>query len=487
MTVKITFVDIPTVNQILRFKYYPNFSATTPFTNSQTFVTTRAFPGQTTIKSTIELQAAEYANNFILDSAPGQFTINQTGAVVIISALVSSEIFDIEITGATVFATWEIVQDIEFVKDLPTDKLLMAYNNQTLIFNSTYAAALPKKATVTVNGFALDLYPRPNMTFYCNLKTYLEALVNTRKFFDTLQTDLIEGDADSFIYDYSNGMYLEANVNISIEHQDDTIFSVSRLLKVLAGVDQLQDYKRNEIPDTTECFVMQPVTDLSGNQFYAKYWRGYPFDISIYSKQNDIEIVNTQTLIDSTFTRKGFVNRLFFSDGENEINVSDVLSFAEGTNRLTVNDTNFLTLEVDNEGCEGIYLKWLNKYGGYTYWLFNKQYEIQRSTKDVGELFNDYNDLADTISPYTQIGKESQDEIKIATDAVTKQQNNLLSGLLRSPKVLMFTGTRYSKANFNDWIEVNLKPGRTRIKEAKIDLINYELTIELPKDYTQKL
>mgnify|MGYP003397757308 FL=1 len=53
--------------------------------------------------------------------------------------------------------------------DLPTDKILCAYNNNVIRFNSD-STETPISAVIEFNGLTVTLYPNPTGFFYFNFK-----------------------------------------------------------------------------------------------------------------------------------------------------------------------------------------------------------------------------------------------------------------------------------------------------------------------------
>jgi hypothetical protein len=60
----------------------------------------------------------------------------------------------------------------------------------------------------------------------------------------------------------------------------------------------------------------------------------------------------------------------------------------------------------------GIYLKWFNANGGYSYWLFDKFYSDTTSTKTIDEIVGKYDNLKNVNSFSTITGKELMQPIK---------------------------------------------------------------------------
>jgi hypothetical protein len=147
-------------------------------------------------------------------------------------------------------------------------------------------------------------------------------------------------------------------------------------------------------------------------------------------------------------------------------------------------DINFF-VEKTTSYCNGHYLKWLNSFGGWSYWLFYKGNE-NLQTKELGVLNNDFNNLEDTVSPVISLGTESQNAIALLQEGITKDEMLLLRDLLDSAKVYMFTGIAFTQSSDKDWIEVIVKSGNFRLSNARERLNNLSLTIELPMNVNRK-
>jgi hypothetical protein len=184
---------------------------------------------------------------------------------------------------------------------------------------------------------------------------------------------------------------------------------------------------------------------------------------------------------------------MVFSNGDDDETLEDILPLAEGYNTLRVMQ---LDTEADTDKFislhkvpykQGVYLKWLNALGGYSYWLFEDTYSIDRSTKQLGELDRDNDNLEDTFGRSIQIGKESQDSLKIIAELLTEDERRIVEGILDSPKIYLFTGKPFAQNGYRDWIEVSLKTTSARIKNPRQPLTNFTFDIELPMRYTQTL
>jgi len=378
---------------------------------------------------------------------------------------------------------------ILYEKPINEDKLRMAYNNDVIRFYSD-SGLEPMYVDVAIDLLTIRLYPGPNGRFFFNFKPYVAALINTRNFEDTLSTDLQTPDADTFIYGFSNGTYAQKEVTITITFDDESTETSVNTLSWLAGVEQLGS---DIVMMVDENYVLTPFKRETTNQYYLKYWQGYPFDIAFYRPNSVLYLKNETNLIEQEFNNASPVKRLFISDGRTDESLEDVLPMIEGFNSIRVmqveeggEDDKRIALEKIPYKC-GVYFKWLNKYGCYNYWLFEDTASLDRSSKSLGELDRDTANLEDTFARSIQIGKESQDNIRVIAELLNADERLILEGIIDSPKIYLFTGQPYARNDYRDWVEVSLKTSSVRIKNPKQPLNNFVLDFELPVRYTQTL
>ena len=366
---------------------------------------------------------------------------------------------------------------ILFTTDISQTNILFSHQNNVVVFKSD-SVKKALKVEITINGEMFVIYPNPLGVFYYNFYQYIQSSVNTKNLADDLNVDL----STAFIYNSEAGTYLENSIGFKIIFIDSTFEIISKSLKWILGCLQIEDYKSNPtIFPINAPFIL-------GSK-YVKYFEGYPFDISVYvGVSTKLQITNELNLLFiKTFTPSK-VNRIIFSDGNIDSTINDTLSIANGINdlKITSNAINvFLELEKQNN-CDGVYLKWLNNLGGWSYWLFEKESRV-RNTKDLGEVQNDYYNPIDTIGPTISIGKTSKDIIKTTTGIISLKEINLLESIIDSPKIYYFKGIPFSKNNFNDWIEVSLKTSSIILKNAKRNNFQFNIELEMPDRNTIKL
>lgn len=366
--------------------------------------------------------------------------------------------------------------------------ILPAFNNNIIEFKSD-SIVNSVQAKLTINSNEFIIYKLPSGWYRFNFKEISKTLVNHNNFKDELTTDIIDIDINSYTYQQIDGFY-SGGVNIEIKLINGSIENENFNISFLANVLNLENYK---FYDTTNPFLLLPNIKNTTNQYYAKYYEGYPFDFTFYEINGDNIQLQSEYSYLTNFERKGVLTRLFFGDGENDLinnslfqlsnNISKIEIFQ---NEITTNK--FLFLErVSLCNNDAIYLKWFNAQGGYSYYLFNKFYERNLNFGALGELDNDFYNLKNTTSPIIQIGRTSFDRIKVDSDLINENEFNFLVGILSSPKVYMFTGKPLARASFNDWVEVEIKTSSINLRSWKNRPTNIAFEFELPKRNNQNL
>ena len=375
---------------------------------------------------------------------------------------------------------------INYLKDVSETNFLFSHNNNVIEFSSDSTDTI-RDCIITVGTSIVTLYPRPDGTFYYNFKEVVSSLINTNNYTDDLNTDV----SVSYFYTWSSRVYLDLDVTISINFTNDTSDQDTKDLKFILSAVNLR-YYNSRFPYTVgvnQINLMLPLVSGANNTYYAKYFTGYPFDITIYREENtsldmDIDnLTNAQNIAYDSIEADFF--RFVFSDGRTDTSIEDVFSLVDGLNNirftLSGSDDKFLNLEKE-QGCSGVYLKWLNDSGGYSYWLFNNN-ASRRGYKEKGYLNNDFNNLEDTTSQQISLGLDSKDTLTVYGRNINENQKNLIATILDSPKVYLFTGTPFAQNNFNDWMEIKNKTRRYDLKQVKRDLFNISLSFELPNNY----
>lgn len=368
---------------------------------------------------------------------------------------------------------------IIYTKELPEDRLLMSFNNNILKFHSDNTIQA-LNCEVTLGGLnPIVLYPTPDGKFTLNVKDYVNSIISSNYFIDDLDFDI----TTEYIYDWTDRTLTSGAISLTINFIDATSESDTIYPTFLSSY--AQEMELNDQFDDKRLYLLhncERVNFQLGSPVYLKWFVGYPFDFTFYNNLNAVTF-KERFVATPTFTKTTKqVNRCFISDGTNESEIA-VLFDDGNTIQVTSTDLASFYIKIEKEVVDCFenkhYLKWINRFGGWNYWLFEYA-DVSRNTKDLGNINNNFSNIENTISRNIQIGKQSQDRMQLTTDVINEQVQTLLIDLLDSPKVMLFKGTPTQPNNYNDWVEVAISQSNYPIKNAKNILTEWRLTIELP-------
>lgn len=362
---------------------------------------------------------------------------------------------------------------IIFDKQITDVNLLLSYNNNTLVFK-TNSVSQVKMATVSFQGLVFTLFPDPANKFYFNFKYSVSTLLNENNFADenVFTTNILNN--------YTDKIFKSFNATFTIFFTNNTTETTTYQYNFLSAFVNLQNYKQL-YPGYP--FLKNTKMFLKPNTF-LKYWPGYPMDFTFYNGLlNDLTIIVNGD--PNTYTNTNRINRVLVDNGDETFGITEAFGLSEGYNTISINSVQ-IQLEKISNACDGHYLKFLNLFGGWNYWLFNKGNDTL-TTKDLGTINNDYEDILNTTSPFVSMGKTSENNITIKQENITPSELLILNDILESPKVYLFTGNKNEVAALNDWLEVTIKSGAFRVSNSKEKMTNLNLTIELPTNNTKTL
>ncbi|CAL2085089.1 hypothetical protein [Tenacibaculum sp. 190524A02b] len=364
-----------------------------------------------------------------------------------------------------------------FVNDLTSDKPLNTFNNNVIEFKASDSIKAVRHALVFVNGIKYELTPNLNNIFRFNFIQTAKVLNNLSYFKDTVEFDVTK----NIIY-HDLSLYNELNLQVKIVFEDGTEEVETKLYKFLNSVEQILRLK-NDV-DTR----LYPLTQNNLYISYLTYFEGYPFDISFYSNSNrEIKVRNKSTLHEITFEVTKGVNRFLISDGKTNISIENILPLHIGTNDLEfkIGDEVLFTVILNKVDAKcGVYLKWFNASGGYSYWLLTNNEERSIRTKTISEINTDFESFAELKSNISITGKNVIKTKRISSQLLSENEANYLEEIFSSPKVELLNDSMYLFDK--DWIGVKVLDGRVKTLSSKKKK-RFFVSIQLPKLYTQKL
>lgn len=128
----------------------------------------------------------------------------------------------------------------------------------------------------------------------------------------------------------------------------------------------------------------------------------------------------------------------------------------------------------------GIYLKWLNQQGAYSYHLFDKTSINKFTAKSTGTII----DNSDEYKGLLDIGKKLKKQKEIYTKLHVNHMP-LIESLLSSIEVYIYTAERYSKQN--KWTRIRIVAADIQYKQKYNGIVPVTVTCELPEPLTQHL
>lgn len=145
-------------------------------------------------------------------------------------------------------------------------------------------------------------------------------------------------------------------------------------------------------------------------------------------------------------------------------------------------------VELDTNECKGTYIKWLNEYGNYNYWLFPKSRDERTEGEEIFRINRNIFGYSYKFSNEFTVGFEGRKFITVR-DIVNKDFWYLFDSLVTSPEVYVLkdsweVGTDAGPEDWYKIIQSDVEFERTRYQRNTAEL---EFEFELPKPYTQKL
>lgn len=363
---------------------------------------------------------------------------------------------------------------IIFTKDLLS--LNPAYNNSIIQFKSS-TLTVPTKAEITTNGYTFPIVPL-NGVFTFNFKEIIKSLINKNRFEDSIIPDLTD---INFIYnDETISFYLGITIRVFSGHLTDV---ANKGYLFMRGVEQLPDYHRlSKITANVRCLL--PTKNYV--DYYCKYFEGYPFDFAIHglNQYTNIKLKNiTTNQVLETSTIAWGTGRYFLSDGANSATEMDELIQSSALNKIEfyANDVFKFNLYIQKvESDCGVYIKWLNSKGAYSYWKFDNIYKSTITPRTIDDFTGRYDNLQNLTSTSHLIGKTANQTLQV-TSKYTNEDAIYLSDLTTAPAVWIYVHNEpFQQQQPYDFIGVKISDTAFIALDTKKSKNKINLTITLP-------
>lgn len=356
-----------------------------------------------------------------------------------------------------------------------------AYNDSYIEFTSSLTGTT--KAVIQLEPSAtfpkpFEIYPNLNGRFLFNLKEPVKSRFNTNGFED-------------IYYIYPTGWsknientYLTQTINITDYGVETTGTTLNRTYEFYKSVKQVGEPVHNNPNQILN-------NSINGIDYNISYYEGYPFSfelqrvgdgdaIKVYNRNTSIFSNNLISDSNSTF-------RIYIDKVTTNWTTSNFLPLQDDLNKLEIYNTGVLTTNLNLKKVPakcGVFLKWFNDNGGYSYFLFDEFYNSNTSNKTIDEVTrNDFNNVNNGLkSPNKIIGKQANESLTVKA-TVDKNEVEHLRSLFTSPSVQLYT----SQSPFieGEFIDVTISGSHNYFTKKALNEV--KIKINLPEQITLSL
>lgn len=353
------------------------------------------------------------------------------------------------------------------------------YNDAYIEFNSDLVDN--NKAEITLSPASIFpkpfvIYPDLNGIYLFNLKEAVKVRLNDGGFTD-------DGFDTSVYWKSIEGVLLSQFVRIDV-------FSDSGSEFILINYDFFKGVKQiGERIYDNESQLLTFTED--GINHSLTYWEGFPFSVDIlkvgFTDIVTVKNTNTGVVSDGMLATSTNTFRLNIDRGEgNNWTSSNFLPLMTGRNELDVRingDFKSNLNVIKKKKCSGVYLKWHNRSGGYSHYLFDEFFVKNRSGKSIGKVLKDeFANVGDSSGIYDDLGKEGRQSLVVKAKYNDLDHGNL-EDLISSPHIQMYTSRL---ANIEGvFIDVEIEGSMSYSNKRGNN--NVSLIVELPELITQML
>lgn len=356
-----------------------------------------------------------------------------------------------------------------------------AYNDSIIEYTSTLTGVTYSNIYVGTNVF--KTYPVAGVFSY-NFKPVVSVLINKNRFKDSITPDF----TNAYVYkDNTLNYHLQPVIRV---YNNSTYEETIPSWEFIKSVEQLVGYReKSEIEKAIR--ILLPTNNKT--EYFLPYFEGYPTDFAIYGIPEGATYYfkNVSTISQSpTFTSETLgTHRVYLSDGGQNEYASNFLGLSTTDNlvELWVNGSFNSNITIKrNSSRSGVYLKWFNTSGSYSYWLFDPVYTETVQTKTLDDLNGEWDNLQNVSATSRIAGKSATKTLKVST-RYTSQEKEYITSILTSPIVEMYVASKpFSKTDVNKFIGVTINDGSTPSTNKSTNN-KMDLTITLPAIYTQTI
>ena len=351
-----------------------------------------------------------------------------------------------------------------------------AYNDSYISFYSDDMT--PTKAIITIEGviYPFTINPDNDGNFLFNLKESIKLNFNLDGFGDIEAI----GDEDGY-FESNPNLHKKLNVELFLVDKDsDNTDYISIDYDFYKGVKQT-----GEKLYTNNSQLLNYSTN--GIDYNLSYNEGFEFyiDLMYVESGKTIKIVNTNTteFFEYITTNSGS-QRIWLDKGNGTNTTLDLtLPLTYTVNKLNIFIDDVFSTNVNIKKIPsdcGVYLKWFNSNGGYSFHKFYNETIEEIKTKSLSNVVrNQFLNVNESPKSGTySLGKTSEESIKVKT-RVDKNEYEILKDITSSPSVEMYSNNNpFIKG---EWVNVDVSGNLKNTTKKHITI--QTLTIQLPVKY----
>lgn len=246
-------------------------------------------------------------------------------------------------------------------------------------------------------------------------------------------------------------------------------------ITIIASVEDDQATKEAYVYQSIENYTGRYVTyfRLSPNQNRESvtFFKGFPqLDMFLIRSEN----TNNSPTATATFPAETYEYLYLLRNDTEQV---------PGTNLVP---RNYVQREVDE--C-GIFIRWRNTHGGWSYWLFSEEYTEEVKTKQLGKVNRFVKEEIDLPYRLYHLGFKATKQWTLQSKIpILDNELEEIKTLLVSPEIYLFTGQQYSheREQFlpKNWERVSIAEGSQRLTKNAHATHSITVTIEFQDEKT---
>jgi len=339
------------------------------------------------------------------------------------------------------------------------------------------------------SGLVFGVYPYEN-----NIKEIVQSFMRDLSRTRTLSSS-------SYYVNIENEQQIEIDIYVIVYDEDITSYQEYSLITGLRFVSGYFQNRKNELnillSDKSEGHTAltnftRDATSFLSNVDEIKVWNGYPYIAYALSNKTFDEYalyVDNVELERKSISSSQDMFSILVNDGTNAgMSLSSIIGKHTATlwtfNANSYVNRKILKFNVVEPCTNGIYLRWRNSLGVWSFFLFSNVYYVSKKAKNKGDYYKSLtNDLISNEARRNTIYKTN--DVTITAGAIlTNEDISYVEDLFTSAEVFLYTASQYSGLGLSEsdygyyWEKVKIADSseelfysKKRNKELSIDII----------------